>query len=161
VADVAVRTVPVTRGKLASFLPNHELVKAFEALTSDVGQTLPDAIITAQQDAAAAQAAAQAALDAVAALTVGAWNSTTINFGAVPIDEGTFTVTDTSVDTDSIIVATVMGSDSTVDNDAEAHQLAAAFFRFSAEPSGGSFTLRVLSLFGLCSGLFKVRYQVT
>lgn len=43
VGAVVVQTKPITRNKLSSFLPNHELVKALENLTADVGTTLPDA----------------------------------------------------------------------------------------------------------------------
>jgi hypothetical protein len=46
-----VKTRPITRGKLSSFLPTHELIKAFENLSEDVSQTLPDAIEGSSVDA--------------------------------------------------------------------------------------------------------------
>lgn len=45
-AAVTVRTKRLTREKLASVFPNHEMVKAFESLTEDVGVSIPDAINT-------------------------------------------------------------------------------------------------------------------
>lgn len=39
-----VKTKKLTRDKLAKFLPNHESIKAFEDVVSDVSETLPDAI---------------------------------------------------------------------------------------------------------------------
>jgi hypothetical protein len=39
-----VKTRPITRDKLAQFLPSHELIKAFEDMASDVSKVLPDAI---------------------------------------------------------------------------------------------------------------------
>ncbi len=46
-----VKTRPITREKLATFLPTHELIKAFENLSADVSETLPDAIEGASVDA--------------------------------------------------------------------------------------------------------------
>lgn len=46
-----VKTRRITRDKLAQFLPTHELIKAFEDLSADVSQTLPDAIDGATVDA--------------------------------------------------------------------------------------------------------------
>jgi hypothetical protein len=40
-----VRTKPVSRDKLAQFLPSQELIVAFENLAADVGLTLPDATV--------------------------------------------------------------------------------------------------------------------
>ena len=39
-----VKTRRITRDKLAQFLPSHELIKAFEDMSSDVSTTIPDAI---------------------------------------------------------------------------------------------------------------------
>lgn len=39
-----VKTRRLTREKLAKFLPNHETIKAFENITEDLADTLPDAI---------------------------------------------------------------------------------------------------------------------
>jgi hypothetical protein len=46
-----VKTKRITRDKLAQFLPSHELIKAFENLSEDVAETLPDAISGAAVDA--------------------------------------------------------------------------------------------------------------
>lgn len=46
-----VKTQRLTRDKLAQFLPTHELIKAFENLSADVSETLPDAIEGATVDA--------------------------------------------------------------------------------------------------------------
>lgn len=51
-----VRTRAITRDKLTAALKNHELVKAFENLTQDVSQTLPDAISMAASFGAALSA---------------------------------------------------------------------------------------------------------
>lgn len=80
-ARPAVRSQQLTRDKLAEFLKSHELIKAFENLSYDVSQTLPDAaaldseiaedaLATADQavlDAALAQASANSAIAQAAA----------------------------------------------------------------------------------------------
>jgi len=64
VSAVPVLTRKITRNKLAEFLDNHELIKAFENLTQDVGTTLPDAIGTNTDAIAESQATADTALAA-------------------------------------------------------------------------------------------------
>ena len=59
--DVAVRSRPLSRDKLAQFLPSFELIRAYELLHEDVSQTLPAAAGQALDDAETAQAAADAA----------------------------------------------------------------------------------------------------
>lgn len=59
--DVAVRSRPLSRDKLAQFLPSFELIRAYELLHEDVSQTLPAAAGQALDDAEAAQVAADAA----------------------------------------------------------------------------------------------------
>jgi hypothetical protein len=56
---IRVKSQPITRDKLVKALGSHELVKAFENLQSDVGETLPGATDQASADAAAAMSAAQ------------------------------------------------------------------------------------------------------
>lgn len=46
----AVKTQRIGRDKLAQFLPTHELIKAFENISTDVSETLPDAIEGAAVD---------------------------------------------------------------------------------------------------------------
>lgn len=59
------RTRKITRDKLASFLPSHELIKAFENLIQDVEEVVPDTNISqdtadsALSEAAAARAVAE------------------------------------------------------------------------------------------------------
>ncbi len=70
---VVVKSRPIQRNELASFLPNDKLIRDFEALTTDVARTLPAATdqvaLTAQaakdeaNAASAAAAAAQARAD--------------------------------------------------------------------------------------------------
>lgn len=45
-----VKTRLITRDKLAQFLPSHELIKAFENMSQDVAETIPDAIESASVD---------------------------------------------------------------------------------------------------------------
>jgi len=63
-ATLPILTRPISREKLALFLPNHESIKAFESLIDDVRETLPDAYQAAQDAADAAQTAAIAANEA-------------------------------------------------------------------------------------------------
>lgn len=57
--DLTVRTQKLTRDKLASFLPNHELIKALENLTADVSVTIPDLVAIAKAIAEEALAAVE------------------------------------------------------------------------------------------------------
>ncbi|MGE5622495.1 MAG: hypothetical protein ACM3WS_05005, partial [Bacillota bacterium] len=45
-----VKTFVLTRNKLAQFLKSHELIKAFESITQDVTETLPQAIADSSRD---------------------------------------------------------------------------------------------------------------
>ena len=83
--------------------------------------------------------------------------STTIDFGSTPAAEGVFTVTDANITATTEVEAFVV-IDSTVDNDQDAHRLAAASWKLAALPASGSFTLYVTCLIGLCTGTFKIRY---
>lgn len=84
-------------------------------------------------------------------------SSATIDFGATPVAEGAFTVTDAAITAATDVEAFVV-IDSTVDNDADAHRLAAASWKLAALPGTGSFTLYITCLIGLCTGTFKIRY---
>lgn len=55
------QTRRLTRDKLAAFLTSHEAIKAFEALTTDVGETIGQAIDASTAAADAAMLAAQTA----------------------------------------------------------------------------------------------------
>ncbi len=84
-------------------------------------------------------------------------SSTTVDFGATPVAEATFTVTDAAISATSAVECFIQG-DSTADNDAAAHLAAGRSFRLTASPAAGSFSLDVQCLLGLCTGTFKVRY---
>ena len=85
-------------------------------------------------------------------------STATIDFGTSPVDEASFTVTNASITSSSYINVFVMG-DSTVDNDAEAHQHAGASWKFATTPGTGSFTVYITSTVDLCWGTFKIRYS--
>lgn len=84
----------------------------------------------------------------------------TVDFGATPVDSGTFTISDAGVAADSFVECFMM-QDTTADNSATEHQTASASFRLSALPGTGSFQLDICCLFGLCDGEFSVRYVYT
>jgi hypothetical protein len=58
---VDILTRKLTREKLSRFLPNHEAIKAFEAMQQDIADTIPVAVQTALEAAEAAEVAAQSA----------------------------------------------------------------------------------------------------
>lgn len=66
-ARPAVRSQQLTRDKLAEFLKSHELIKAFENLSYDVSQTLPDAVQIDSEAIEQAQLTADAAVLGAAA----------------------------------------------------------------------------------------------
>lgn len=45
-----VKTRSLTRNKLATFLNSHELIKAFEDMSQDVSEVIPDAIAGLNED---------------------------------------------------------------------------------------------------------------
>jgi hypothetical protein len=59
---VVVRSRPISRDKLAQFLPSPELIRAYEALHQDVAETLPEAASQALDDAESAMTQATTAL---------------------------------------------------------------------------------------------------
>lgn len=81
----------------------------------------------------------------------------TIDFGATPVAEGNFTITDAAI-TGASIISPFVQADSTADNNAEAHRHAAASWQMSAVPASGAFDLYVSNNMDLCWGTFKVRY---
>lgn len=98
----AVRTRPITREKLAQFLPSQELIKAFEALAQDVGTTLPDAVLSASEAAAsAASSAASAALDAALASAQVAALQTVVVAQRMPV--GSVLVTSVATDPGTLL----------------------------------------------------------
>lgn len=87
----------------------------------------------------------------------GAAGTTTVDFGATPVDYASFTVTDAGIGATDYVEAFFM-IDSTVDNTVDDHSRAAVFCRLVCQAAAGSFTLQVYSLMGLMSGHFKIRY---
>lgn len=83
-----------------------------------------------------------------------------VDFGVIPVDSGTFTISDSGVAADSFVECFMM-QDTTADNSATEHQTGASSFRLSALPAAGSFQLDICCLFGLCTGEFSVRYVYT
>jgi hypothetical protein len=108
----AVRTRPLTRDKLATFLGNPELIKAFEALSEDVSTTLPNASESNSASAEGALEAAQAAqLTADEALAAaqpgGAEGDVQINVGG---DFAAFSNFTYNVSTNTLSVGNIDGS---------------------------------------------------
>lgn len=81
----------------------------------------------------------------------------TVDFGSSYVDNGAFTITDAGILATSYVEVFVM-VDSTADNDATQHQIAATSLRLSALPASGSATVYADALFGLVKGTFKLRY---
>lgn len=81
----------------------------------------------------------------------------TIDFGATPVAESSFTITDAAIGPTNYVEAFVM-IDSTADNTVVDHQHAAASWKLACLPATGSFTLYVTNLMDLCTGTFKIRY---
>lgn len=83
-------------------------------------------------------------------------------FGASPVDNGTFTITDAGVSAASFVEAFFQGNDSTVGaqaNDTVAHEMAAACFANSAcIPTAGQFDVVLHTMIGLVTGDLKIRY---
>lgn len=60
--SLVVRTLPIARDELRKFLPNSQLIKAFENLAQDVSETIPSAIDGNTTAVALAQATANSAI---------------------------------------------------------------------------------------------------
>lgn len=86
--------------------------------------------------------------------------STTIDFGSTPVSEQTFIITDAGVNTSSLVEVFVVGT-TTGDNDADAHNHAAASWRMIATPGSGSFGLNVYCTIDMCHGTFIIKYVYT
>lgn len=145
-----------------------ELTKAVAALSAGGGHSIEDEGVAITQRAVlnftgAGVTASDSGGKTVVDIPGGAgaaWSTTTVDFGATPVAEATFTIVDATVGVGSIIPLVVSGGDSTVDNDALAHAEAALRFCMAATPAAGSFDLYVMVLGGLVTGTFDVRYKV-
>lgn len=90
----------------------------------------------------------------------------TIDFGAVPTDEMTFTITDAAMAGLTYVEAFFMGSDSTsagpwsaTGNTVDDHKMAGALIRCAASaPVGNNFDVTCFVTRGYVVGTFKLRY---
>ena len=80
-----------------------------------------------------------------------------IDFGATPLAEKQFTVTDAAINSGMAVEAFVQVVP-TGDNNAEAHRHAAASWQLSAEAGTGNFILDVTCLIDMCHGTFNIQY---
>lgn len=86
-------------------------------------------------------------------------NVATIDFGATPVAEKSFTITDAAITAGMVIEGFVSSGDSTGDNAIADHQHAAASFRVGCSlGASGSFTADVTCLVDMCHGTFKLQY---
>jgi hypothetical protein len=86
----------------------------------------------------------------------------TIDFGATPVDGGTFVVNDAGFASQTYIEAFIMSADSTVDNDTQSHmQLAHSAQLACSAVSSNNVTLDIHLLVGLATGTFKVRFATS
>ena len=88
---------------------------------------------------------------------IGNIGTATIDFGVTPATEASVAVSDATITAGAYIEPWIMAR-TTADNNASAHQQAAAFFRVVAsEPTAGvGFTITAYCLHGAVTGTFKV-----
>ena len=86
--------------------------------------------------------------------------TTTVDFGATPLGEKDFSITDAGVSTTSYIHAWVQHNDTTADNGVEMHKNFGNFGRITCSAGTGSFSAHIGTLIGLMTGQFKFRYNV-
>lgn len=84
--------------------------------------------------------------------------TTTIDFGATPIGEKDFTITDANVSTASYVEAFIQHNDTTATNGTEMHKNAGVFMKLVCSAGTGQFLLHAGTLFGLVSNVFSIRY---
>lgn len=88
------------------------------------------------------------------------WQSTTVDFGASPIDQADFVIAAASCTAESILEFTVSGTSSTATNGTAEHVMAAQLFWFAATPGSGSFSVKIGTQLGFVSGEFIIKYRV-
>ena len=88
---------------------------------------------------------------------MGTQNTTTVDFGATPVDEGTFAIVDAALSGLTYAEAWIM-RDSTANNTVLNHEIANAFIRLSCSISGTTLTIHCFLEAGLVTGLIKIRY---
>ncbi len=83
--------------------------------------------------------------------------TSTINFGATPVDEGTFNINDGTLAGLTYAEAFFM-RDSTGDNSVDEHESAASNTRLVCSISGTTLTVYINVLHGFLTGNFVIRY---
>ena len=83
---------------------------------------------------------------------------TEVDFGATPISDKEFTITDASVTGASVIMVSPAYEDTT--NNTADEIIAAGLICAAGKPGTGSFTLTVASTTDLLSGKYKINYLV-
>ena len=86
-----------------------------------------------------------------------AQGTSTIDFGATPVDNKTFAIVDANVSGLTYAEAWVM-RDSTSDNSVDEHESLAAYSRTACSISGSTLTIYVEMVLGFVTGQFKLRY---
>ena len=89
-------------------------------------------------------------------------NVATIDFGATPVAEKPFTITDAVITAGMVIECFVSAGDSTADNlggtDSDHEHAAASWQCAPSLGAAGSFTVKIVCLIDLCFGTFKLQY---
>ena len=88
---------------------------------------------------------------------MGMMKTITVNFGATPINQQTFTDTDAGLSGLTYAEAFVM-RDSTADNNADAHEQLGSYARLTCSISGTTITIWTELLYGFVTGQFNLRY---
>lgn len=81
----------------------------------------------------------------------------TVDFGATPVDNATFTISDGSLSGLTYAEAWVM-RDSTGDNSVDEHETLGSLARLTCSISGTDLTVYCELLAGFVTGTFKIRY---
>lgn len=89
----------------------------------------------------------------------GTLGTTEVDFGATPSDGATLSLAVPGITSAALVDAKIYPMDTTADNDASAHLIAASALKVSAIASTDLIDFDVHSLFGLATGKFKVRYS--
>lgn len=82
-----------------------------------------------------------------------------IDFGATPADGATLSLAVPGITAAALVDAKIYPMDTTTDNDANAHLVAASALKVTAIASTNLIDFDAHSLFGLATGKFKVRYS--
>lgn len=83
-----------------------------------------------------------------------------IDFGASPVASGEFVITDADAQP-AHFVTVFVAPETTPDNDADAHRMAALSFRFSVLAGNGTIAVSAASVLFLATGSFKIRYRLS